>query len=90
MSGDRKIVWGELVLDAITHKPTADALRRAVADADHGPVWITEGGKRIAAVVNAEMAEAALVIRDAQRYCGMEFFDAIGAIRRQHPGMEGQ
>lgn len=44
-------------LGMIAHQPSRDALRRAAAGAPAGPVWITEGGERIAAIVPVEWAE---------------------------------
>ena len=59
----------DINLDAVGYRmsPAGMILRRAIAQAQDGPVWITEGGKRIAAIVPAEWAEAAKVILAARQ-----------------------
>ncbi len=43
-------------IDGLSDKTARDAIRRAAAQARHGPVWITEGGQRVAAIISPEMA----------------------------------
>ena len=55
---DEPIVTAHLNLGAISDKRTRDTLRRAVAEAAHGPVWIErQDGTRIGAIVTAGDAE---------------------------------
>ena len=44
-------------LDKITDETSRDTLRRAAAAAQQGPVWITENGQHIAAIVSRDVAE---------------------------------
>lgn len=65
--------------------PEAAALREAVAEARAGGlVWITEGGKRIAAIVSREAAESLARLRSALLAGDCEdfepFFEAIKAL----------
>jgi hypothetical protein len=55
-------------LDEMTDSPSRDRLRQAAGAARHGPVWVTEDGQRIAAVVRPEvaaLAEAGLIAEAA-------------------------
>lgn len=64
--------------------PTSMTLRRAATDAQNEPVWITEGGQRIAAVVSKEAAESLVRLRSALLAGDCEdfepFFEAIKAL----------
>jgi hypothetical protein len=68
--------------------PTSMTLHRAAADAQHGLVWIAEGGQRIAAVVSKEAAESLARLRSTLLAEDCEdfepFFDAIKALGKAH------
>lgn len=54
---DEEVSWAEFHYSRLTDKPARDAIRQAVANAKHGPVWlVNRNGKRTAAIVPAEDA----------------------------------
>jgi len=55
---DEPIVTSELHFYRLSDKAARDVLRRAAADAKHGPVWlINKAGERIGAVVTPDDVE---------------------------------
>ena len=49
---DDEAVWSEFHIARLQYKPARDAIRRAVADAKSGPVWlVNRAGKRVGAIV---------------------------------------
>lgn len=53
------IVTSEFHLDRLSDKSARDFLRRAAAEAKHGPVWlVNKAGKRIGAIVAPDDVEA--------------------------------
>lgn len=52
-----EISWSEFHYSRLTDKPARDAIRRAIADAKGGPVWlVNRNGKRTGAIITAEDA----------------------------------
>ena len=78
-----------VVNSGVAVTPTGTTLRQAVAEAQDGLVWITEGGYRIAAIVSKEAAESLARLRSALLAGDCEdfepFFDAIKALGEAPP-----
>lgn len=57
MSTEADVSWSEFHYSRLADKRARDAIRRAVADAKSGPVWlVNRNGTRTGAIVTAEDA----------------------------------
>jgi hypothetical protein len=70
-------------LDSLSDNTARDILRRAAAEARNGPVWITENGQRIAAIVSP------LVVR-ARPWGGFTEAEVNAYIRSVHTGNQAK